>query len=293
MFLAPCSAPDPALPVPLQQHPAYARAMGREAQAVLVIAAKAPLAYAMLLPGPLGAKTLLRGPVWMADVPQSDRARALDILAPRLIEADSPDPALHSAGFSRVVTPGHIAEWDITGGTQARQARMHGKWRNALRQSQLGPIKITHRPYLGDANHPILGLCAAEAKAKKYKPLPATLAVNLGQGPSKPGRMFTAMLGREAIALMLFFRFGPVVTYHLGWTGPKGRRHNAHHQMLDIAASYFAERGCTRMDLGQVDTQSAPGLARFKIGTGAGIRPLGGSHLRLWPRALATAARGR
>jgi hypothetical protein len=35
------------------------------------------------------------------------------------------------------------------------------------------------------------------------------------------------------------------------------------------------------LDLGTVDTENAPGLARFKIGSGAQIRSLGGTWLRI------------
>ena len=43
---------------------------------------------------------------------------------------------------------------------------------------------------------------------------------------------------------------------------------------LDMA---LARRGVTRVDLGQVDTDTQPGLARFKLGAGADCRSLGGT----------------
>jgi lipid II:glycine glycyltransferase (peptidoglycan interpeptide bridge formation enzyme) len=83
------------------------------------------------------------------------------------------------------------------------------------------------------------------------------------------------------LAAMLFLRHDPVVTYHLGWTGIQGRKWGLHHRLLMAAANHFAHAGLSRMDLGTVDTEQSAGLARFKIGSGALVRPLGGTWLRL------------
>ena len=47
-------------------------------------------------------------------------------------------------------------------------------------------------------------------------------------------------------------------------------------------ARQVAGKGVTKLELGQVDTEKAAGLARFKLGTGATLRPLGGSWI-WWP----------
>jgi hypothetical protein len=54
-------------------------------------------------------------------------------------------------------------------------------------------------------------------------------------------------------------------------------------------ALVLARRGITRLDLGTLDTEAAPGLARFKLGSGAAARALGGTWL-WWP-PLARGAR--
>jgi hypothetical protein len=48
-----------------------------------------------------------------------------------------------------------------------------------------------------------------------------------------------------------------------------------------MAADDLAARGHVRLDLGTVDTEAAPGLARFKLAVGATVHPLGGSWLGL------------
>ncbi|MGL4236328.1 hypothetical protein [Tabrizicola sp.] len=51
--------------------------------------------------------------------------------------------------------------------------------------------------------------------------------------------------------------------------------------MLTRAAEALAAEGVRWLDLGSVDTEAAPGLARFKLGTGAGLRRLGATMLVL------------
>jgi hypothetical protein len=51
--------------------------------------------------------------------------------------------------------------------------------------------------------------------------------------------------------------------------------------MLARAAEALAAEGLRWLDLGTVDTEAAPGLARFKLGTGARLRRLGATCLVL------------
>jgi hypothetical protein len=46
--------------------------------------------------------------------------------------------------------------------------------------------------------------------------------------------------------------------------------------------TWLASKGVQSLELGQVDTVKAAGLARFKLGVGADLRPLGGTYL-WWP----------
>ena len=257
--------------------------MGRAARPLMVEDADGPLAFALCLRGPLGLPALLRGPIWLRQVAEDQRRAALALLRLRMIEAEAPDTALRKARFLPVMTPAHIAEWDLTTNRSSRDAAMSGKWRNALRQAEAAPIRLEQRPFHGDTSHPIFALSTAHARTLRYRPVPAHLTCAMARQVPRSARIFTALHNRQPIAHILMLHLGPVVTYQIGWTGPEGRRFNAHHRLLSEAADFYADRGCTLMDLGTVDTDTAPGLARFKIGTGARIRPLGGSHIRLWP----------
>ncbi len=91
---------------------------------------------------------------------------------------------------------------------------------------------------------------------------------------------------------MLFVLHPPHASYHIGWAGDPGRATHAHNLILWQAMGALAADGITALDLGLVETDTAPGLARFKIGAGACVRPLGATLLippvaPLFPRHLA------
>jgi len=102
----------------------------------------------------------------------------------------------------------------------------------------------------------------------------------------EPGALHLLSAGSRAspdriIAAMLFAVHDGFATYLMGATSEAGRAHCAHHLLMAEAARLIRREGVRWIDLGQVDTGANPGLARFKLGTGAQLCPLGGSWLRL------------
>ena len=65
----------------------------------------------------------------------------------------------------------------------------------------------------------------------------------------------------------------------VGWAGPQGRWHNAGTLLLWRGLLALRGRGVARLDLGGIDTRRAPGIARFKLGTGATPYALAGTYL--------------
>ena len=80
---------------------------------------------------------------------------------------------------------------------------------------------------------------------------------------------------------MGFIVHGSSATYHLGWASEAAKAAGVHGVMLLQAAEALRAEGVLWLDLGQVDTEAAPGLARFKLGTGADLRRLGATCLVL------------
>lgn len=80
---------------------------------------------------------------------------------------------------------------------------------------------------------------------------------------------------------MAFVVHGQSATYHLGWASQASKAVGVHGLMLMRAAEALRAEGVRWLDLGSVDTEAAPGLARFKLGTGAELRRLGATCLVL------------
>ena len=93
-----------------------------------------------------------------------------------------------------------------------------------------------------------------------------TIAADRGEGP---------------VAAMMFLRHGSTATYHIGWSNAQGRAAHAHNLLLWRAAERLSSKGVKTLDLGTLDTVNAPGLARFKLGTGAMPHRLGGTWVTL------------
>jgi lipid II:glycine glycyltransferase (peptidoglycan interpeptide bridge formation enzyme) len=82
-------------------------------------------------------------------------------------------------------------------------------------------------------------------------------------------------------AAMCFVVHGASASYHLGWGSDAAKAAGVHGVMLVQAAEALRTEGVRWLDLGSVDTEAAPGLARFKLGTGATLRRLGATCLVL------------
>lgn len=287
--------PPCALSGALQQHPLYGRAvrhMGGAATSYRILIGGGEVGRVQVLCrrfGPLRLAWVGRGPVWLADAPVTARREAMAGLPGRLqgvamIQPDTPAEAAWLRAPALMTAP-HVAEIDLTLAAEIRMNRQHGKWRNRLRKAQAAGLTVGHRPLDPGADAALLARETAQRKARRYTALPpAFLRQWCGQDP-RATRLFTAHAGGEVVAYMVILLHAPVATYHVGWSGADGRCFSAHHLLLWAASDWLAARGYARLDLGAVDTEATPGLARFKIGSGAQIRAIGPTLLPL-PRFL-------
>jgi len=275
--------PGDLAPLPLQQHPCFAtalRACGQEPG---------------ILPGPEPVQVMqrtLRGGVGLAMLSRAMLPKP-DRLADRLRQAglhrrfilvspDHPAPALASIGAVPVMTPGYVAEIDLRRTCEERHATLHQKWRNRLRHAEKQRLRITRTNLLVNPCHWLLRQEAEQRTRRGYRGWP--VALTLAYGKSNPGmaQLFTAHEGRDPVAAMLFLRHGAGASYHMGHISARGRALSAHNLLLWQAADWLAGMGHQRLDLGLIDTENAPGLARFKLGAGAMVRQLGGTWV-WWP----------
>lgn len=266
--------------LPLQQHSNFAGALqllGQKARIIdLSDTAK------VLTISRFGMLCTSRGPIWKPNTASDTKIAALRQSSLRLINADKDEAAIYlAAGFRRMHTPASVAELDLRGTATDRIARASGKWRNIWRRAQEAPLKITHHPFDPQTHQWLLDADLAQQRQKRYRALPHTVVQAYALRHPNDVVIYTAHHKRKPVAAMLFVLHHPAVTYHLGWSNQDGRRFAAHHRLLIEAATAFSQQGFHRLDLGTVDTDNAPGLARFKIGTGAIVRPLGGTWLKV------------
>ncbi|WP_172295281.1 GNAT family N-acetyltransferase [Pseudoruegeria sp. HB172150] len=228
--------------------------------------------------GPVTAGYLPRGPVGVCG-PEilSALHRTLPGHGLRLLIVA---PETETPGLLPLVTPQTHAELVLTEAATMRR-RMHGKWRNRLSRAEEAKLKITVTTPSRQELQQLADLDRAQSRARGYCGLPPAFLSAWSETPGPPPQLFSARQRGETIATMLFLDHPPGVTYQLGWSGDAGRAVSAHNLLLWRAMLHFAGRGRRRLDLGTLDTVTAPGLARFKLGTGATVRRLGSTGLVL------------
>jgi Acetyltransferase (GNAT) domain len=186
-----------------------------------------------------------------------------------------PEVAVQGLGLVPLVTPQHVALWDIGPEPATLLKRMNGKWRNRLVTAK-GVVAVRK------GNAATLGaLLVAEGvqRAKRgYRALPAAFTQALPWGAV---RVWEWRPRGQIQAAMCFVRHGKAATYHLGWAADAARAQGVHGVMLWQAVLALRAEGVQMLDLGLVDHDAAPGLARFKLGTGAALHGLGPTVLVL------------
>ncbi len=265
--------------LPLQQHPNFAaavRKLGRKTE-VVELNGSAPIQTLVWF----GLRFASRGPIWLG-APAATDVSAVRRSGLHLINSDGGDQqALFGAGYRQIVQPLQVAELSILGSHEDRLARLKGKWRNALRGAWNSSQVIQSETFCKRRHKWLLEADSEQQRAKGFRNLPheflqAYADANLGRSI-----VFSAYSKAEPIAAMLFLVHGSVATYHLGWTGIEGRKHRSHHAILMQAGDCLSAQGVERIDLGKIDRVNSRNLARFKSGTGAVTRSLGGTWVRV------------
>lgn len=271
---SPLSVPPPARlahDAPLPQSAAFAATLMQIGRPALTVSyADRDLRLVRRAFGPLKAGLVSRADLARSDV--RDVARAADV-GVLLLNAESP-----AGGHGMCLhTPSSIAELGLDKREEDLRAQLMQKWRNRLNKGENAGFKISESAFTGQQGHWLLAKEAAQARTRGYRNWPEALTRAYALANRAQARIFEARLGGEIVAALLFLCHGAVATYHIGWTSPEGRARCAHHVLMWRAMQRFLKRGFCRLDLGIVATDTAPGLARFKLGTGAQVRQLGGT----------------
>lgn len=275
--------------VPLQQHPQFAAAlaaMGRRHDTIhLTGDAMAQVMIRRFNPFQRRLRMVSRGPVWRVSPNRQtelDAACALHDAGIHLINNEGMSPeVLKLAGYRQIMTPATIAVLDLGETQQERVQAMTAKWRNAMRKAAHAGLMLDVQSYSAAKHQWILSADAIQRKARRYRALSGDLVQAYATVNKNQVCVVTASDGATPLAAMIFLKHGAGATYHIGWTSPAGRAVNTHNLCLSIAMDSLSASGVQQLDLGQIDTVNLPGLARFKLGSGAKAIRLGGTWLRM------------
>lgn len=237
------------------------------------------------------AAVLTRGPVWVGATGPDLRAEALRLLVralplPRLRglfvtpdAAGEEAPVLAAAGLARVMTPYATAELDLTQSAAELRAGLHGKWRNRLVTAEKAGLVVRRAGRTAADRRWLEEIEAGQQRRRRYAALPPALVEGWAMaGKRDPGLLLLVAEGEGArMGAMLFLRHGRRATYHIGWTAEAGRAAMAGNLLLWQAMLALKADGVETLDLGGLNTVDLPGIARFKLGTGARPRILCGT----------------
>lgn len=273
------------VPLPLWQSPGFMRALRRfGTDAELRNLGEA--GQAMILRRRFGPFATIaftsRGPVWAEQATPQMQISALRDSGLRIINADHTAPdILRGAGFRQIRAAASVIMLDIVQDPDQQLRACHGKWRNAYRQGIRATPQTRHAPFDPIKDAWLFSADRAHQKAKGYKALPPAIVQAMAAQDRQSVMVSQMMLGPTPVAAMLFLIHGAAATYHIGVTTGAGRDARAHHVLLMQAAGKLARRGVRQIELGLHHPDAAPGLARFKLGSGARLQRLGGTWLKL------------
>ena len=163
------------------------------------------------------------------------------------------------------VGPATMAMRDLPAPAQSLQ----GKWRNILKKAEKNNLDIRHQRCSPIALRELLAHDAQQQKVRAYRALPAAFTHEWQRLAPDDLRLFTAHEAGHILAQALFLRHGNTATYHIAHISERGRATSAARLLLWRSFQDFTAEGLARIDLGRIDPENAPGLARFKMGTGA------------------------
>ncbi len=231
--------------------------------------------------GPLSVSMMTR-PQTADGMSLTAQIKAARIRGPLIIAPETVAP-LQQIGALPLVSPAMLAALDLHPDMDKLMAGLHGKWRNRLRHAQTQNLRVTRQNMPDQLTHWLLDADAVQQGQRGYRGWPRALTLAFARENRGDAKLFTAMWGREPVAAILVLRHGRTATYHIGHTRPSGRIASAHNLLMWNAITWAKSKGLTRFELGTINTEDAPGLARFKLGTGAIPQRLGGTWLRWTP----------
>lgn len=201
---------------------------------------------------------------------------------PVILSPEHPSPELAEIGALPLISPACLARLDLPTDPEHRKAALHQKWRNRLTRAQSNGLRVTRQNMPLEASHWLFVADQIQQRQRRYRSWPVHLTLAYAKENKGKAKLFQAFHGKDPVAAILILRHGRGATYHIAHATEHGKSLSAHNLLIWEAMTWLVAKGCTQLDLGLINTEEAPGLARFKLGTGARLSQLGGTWL-LWP----------
>ncbi len=233
--------------------------------------------------GPLDLGLLHRGPVWEGSVAPDLARAALRGLGRSITGAliATPPESIGGWGVIRLTAPRTEAILDLSPDLPSLRAGLRGKWRNRLVRAEAAGLNLSTRQPDFDDLRPLIAHEAHQRRTRRYGGLPPAFLSAWTQVAPDHALLVKATDRLGLVAAMLFLTHGHAATYQLGWISDRGRHAHAHNALLWSGMTQLRARGLASLNLGTIDAGRNPGLARFKLGTGAIARTLGPACLVL------------
>lgn len=196
------------------------------------------------------------------------------LLAPELEAGATATATLRGARLRPVMTGSHVALVELGGDLRAR---LDQKWRNRLVRAEAAGLRIE----IARGGRHLDWLLAAHGRLmarKRFRGPPPEFVADAVAAADPADVFVVAALWRSVpVAGALVLRHGRAATYWIAAAEPEGRAAQAGNLVLWRAMLALRDAGAATLDLGLVDTDRSPDLARFKLGTGAAVRTLCGT----------------
>ena len=183
--------------------------------------------------------------------------------------------------MQRIMGGYHTVLWDLRPDEDALRQGLAGKWRNRLVAAEKAGLTVTPISKSPDKYAWLLNEEAQQQRTVGYRAMPLDLTPAFHRHAGKGAVIaLQAKQNAETVGAMLFLRHGPCATYHIGWANEAGKQLNVHNLLLWRAVAMLKKAGVEIVDLGGVNTDFNPGIARFKIGVGGAVTSLCGAWSR-------------
>ncbi len=284
---------------PVYQSFAYGEAlnqMGRNALHIRLYAGDNLIGVALIevrkLMGAFTIAHIMRGPIWHNKTPNTQtKIAAINVLhkglpirgahALFIVPDGTDDIVLKGSGYKRVMTGYHTALLDISDDEAEISARLNGKWRNRLRAAEKSDLRILPISKKPEKYSWLLEQETNRQQKVGYRTHANALAPFYQSIVGKRSLFaFEAKNGIDRVGGALFLKHGTNATYHIGWTNDDGKNLNANNLLLWHAIKALKKEGVKTLDLDGLNTDFNPGIARFKIGTGAKVVSMSGAWTR-------------